>query len=209
MKIRLNLATRPYEDANKFYQRWLGGIGFLLVLALLLSWLSYQRYQEFGSLRTNLEASLRRNAELDGEKNKALNTLNKPEYTDTRDQAAFLNGVFLRKSFSWTQTMQDLEKIVPKNVQVVSLVPVLVATGEPNTASGYKLQVKMVVSGPRREDVITLLQNLEDSPHFADARLTAESDKDTEKKKEAQFDIVVEYVRSKKPANPNTPKGAL
>jgi type IV pilus assembly protein PilN len=209
MKIRLNLATHPYEDASKFYQRWLGSMGALFVLAIVLCWLSYQRYQEFGFLRANLETTLRINAELDAEKAKALNTLNQEVYRDTRDQAAFLNGVFLRKSFSWTQTMQDMESIVPKNVQVVSLSPTLVPTGDPKTNSGYKLEVKMEVSGVNREDVIVLLQNLEDSPHFADARLVAETDKDTEKKKEAQFNIVVEYVRNKQSTKNDAPKGAL
>jgi len=209
MKIRLNLATRPYEDSGKFYQRWLGGMGALFALAIVLSWLSYQRYQEFGTLRTSLESTLRSNAELDAEKTKALNTLNQEVYRDTRDQAAFLNGVFLRKSFSWTQTMQDLETIVPHNVQVMALSPVLTPNTEASTENGYKLQVKLQVSGANREDVIALLQNLEDSPHFADARLVAETDKDTEKKKEATFDIMVEYVRSKKQVNKDASKGAL
>jgi len=203
MKVRVNLATRPYEDATRFYTRWLGGIMFMLVLAILLSWLSWRRYQEFGSLRANLEATLLKNAQLQKDKDEQIRVFNLEKNTGTREQSEILNGVFLRKSFSWTQTMQDMESIVPENVQVISLQPKLVKVSNGDQPGIPQLQISIIITGARREDVITMLQRLEESPHFLDAELTSESGHETDKHAMTQFEISATYAPDKLNSKPD------
>ena len=52
--------------------------------------------------------------------------LNRPENRNTRDESQFLNELIERKSFSWTRVLENLEKVMPPRVHLVSISP---ATG--------------------------------------------------------------------------------
>jgi len=42
MRLNINLATRPYEDAREFWSRWGLGVGALGVVTLILIGLAVQ-----------------------------------------------------------------------------------------------------------------------------------------------------------------------
>jgi hypothetical protein len=62
-------------------------------------------------------------ASLDGERAKALATLNQPQNREVADQSAFLNNLFARKALSWTRVFTEMEKLMPANIHVVSMKP--------------------------------------------------------------------------------------
>ena len=41
-----------------------------------------------------------------------------------------MNALFLRKSFSWTAVMMDLETVLPSGVQVTSIEPQIASSGD-------------------------------------------------------------------------------
>ena len=84
--------------------------------------------------------------------------LNQPENRTTRDQSQFINELIERKSFSWTRVLEDLEKVMPPRVHLVSIHPEL---DEEN-----QLALKMVVAGDSRDRAIELAHRMEESRHF-------------------------------------------
>jgi type IV pilus assembly protein PilN len=81
-------------------------------------------------------------------------------------RAHFLNALFLRKSFSWTAVMMDLETVLPAGVQVTSI--------EPEPTSDGDVMIHLRVSGDR-DRAVQLVRNLERSKRFLAPRLTGEA----------------------------------
>jgi len=81
-------------------------------------------------------------------------------------RAHFLNAQFLRKSFSWTAVMMDLETVLPTGVQVTSI--------DPQTTPDGEVMIRLRVSGDRGR-AVQLVRNLERSKRFRAPRLTGEA----------------------------------
>ncbi len=167
MRLDINLATRPYEDAREFWTRWGLGVGLLGLLTLFLLGLTVNDWRKAGQDRrdiANLQAQI---AERDSERAKAQAVLDMPANRSTRDQSQFLNGLIQRKSFSWTRVFEDLEQVMPTNLHVVSLRPEL---NEQN-----QMQLDMRVAGDTRSAGYELVRRMEGSKHFQQAQLVSES----------------------------------
>src|SRR5678815_890150 len=125
MRLDINLATRPYEDARRFWLQWgtiVAAVGFLtliLVFSALSGWFSASKdRQTIRKLQKDI-------AERDAEKTKAETFLNLTQNRSTRDRSQFLNELIRRKAFSWTKVFEDLERLMPPRVHLVSIHPEL------------------------------------------------------------------------------------
>ena len=113
--------------------------------------------------------------------------LNLPQNRSTRDQSQFLNELIERKAFSWTRVLENLEKVMPPRVHLMSINPQL---DEDN-----QLGLKMTVAGDSRDRAIELARRMEESRRFSQTNIISErsqqssSSGDTE-----QFDIVAVYI---------------
>lgn len=167
MRLDINLASRPYEDARQFWIRWGSAVALIgiLTLALLAETVSSWIYAHKDQQTINRYEALI--AERDRERTSAEAVLNKPENRTTRDRSHFLNELIERKAFSWTQVFQDLERIMPARLHVVSLHPEL---DEEN-----QLQIKLTVAGESRDRALELVRQMEESPRFRQPRITAEN----------------------------------
>jgi len=187
MRLDINLASQPYEDARLFWMRWgtavaVGGLLTLLLLTLTITgWLNARRDHRAMAEKRDLIAQrdrIRSNAE---------EFLNRPENRSTRDTSQFLNQLIERKAFSWTRVLENLEKVMPPRVHVMSISPGL---DEDN-----QLALKMTVAGDSRDRAIELARRMEDSGRFAQTNIVQErttqsaTSGDTE-----QFDIAAIYV---------------
>jgi len=166
MRLDINLASQPYEDARKFWLRWGTALiaGSILTLALLSitisGWYHARRdHRKMSQLRADI-------AQRDRTREHAEEFLNRPENRTTRDQSQFLNELIERKSLSWTYVLEDLEKVMPPRVHLVSIRPEL---DEDN-----QLTLKMVVAGDSRDRALELAQRMEESRHFAQTYIEAE-----------------------------------
>jgi Tfp pilus assembly protein PilN len=102
----------------------------------------------------------------DQEKADAQALLNLPQNSSTRDRSQFLNDLFQRKAFSWTKAFEDLEKVMPPRLHVVSIHPELGPDNE--------LEVKLIVAGDTREHALDLVSKMEASQHFHDTYIEEE-----------------------------------
>jgi type IV pilus assembly protein PilN len=167
MRLDINLATRPYEDAREFWARWGLGVGLLGVLTLVLLGLTVRGWTNAGRDRHNIAQLQDQIAERDHERATAQTFLDMSVNRSTRDQSQFLNGLIQRKAFSWTRVFEDLERVMPSQLHVVSLRPEL---NEQN-----QMQLDMKVACDSRGAAVELVHRMEGSRHFQGAQLVSEA----------------------------------
>ena len=167
MRVDINLATRPYEDAKEFWARWGLGVGLLGLLTLVLIGLAVHGWVKAGRDRQSIRHLEQQIDERDRERADAEKFLAMDINRSTRDQSQFLNGLIQRKAFSWTRVFEDLERVMPASLHVVSL--------KPEFSDQNQLELEMKVAGDNRASAIELVHRMEGSTHFQGAQLASES----------------------------------
>jgi len=169
MRIDVNLASQKFEDSRQFYVRWGSALALFVVITAGLILLSWYNFKGTASDRKRIGDLQQKIAELDQKRKQAEDVLNRPENRDVRDQSRFWNDVIDQKSFSWTQLLSDLEKIMPDHAYVRSVQPTL--------TQDKKLQLKLMIDGEKRDDVNDLLSKMERSERFHSSILKSEDRK--------------------------------
>jgi len=139
----------------------------LALLTLVLLGLTIRGWVEAGRDRraiAQLEAQI---AEKDTERARAQAFLEMAANHSTRDQSQFLNGLIQRKQFSWTRVFEELERVMPNRLHVVSLRPEL---NEQN-----QVEVEMKVVGDTRAEAVELVHRMEGSKHFQGSHMVQEA----------------------------------
>jgi len=167
MRLNINLATHPYEDANSFYRRWGTGLAVLVLATLALMVVALHEWISTRSITKQIAGIQKQIDALDDTRNQARAILNRPENQGTRQRSNFVNGLIQIKSFSWTQVLADMERLVPTRVQLVSI--------KPELDKENQIQVTIVATGDYDKGV-ELLRNLEKSRYFREARLRQVND---------------------------------
>lgn len=184
MRLDINLATRPYEDAREFWSRWGIGVGALGVVTFVLLTFAVHGWVKAGRDRHTIRQLEQQIAERDREKAEAQAFLERDINRATRDQSQFLNGLIQRKAFSWTRVFEDLERVMPSNLHVVSL--------KPELNDQNQLQLEMKVAADNRAGAVDLVHRMEGSKHFLGAQLASEQS--LENGTGVTATIVAEYV---------------
>ena len=166
MRLDINLATHPYEDAREFWARWGLGVGLLGVLTLVLITLAVHGWVKAGRDRQSIRHLQQQIEEKDRERAQAQAFLELDINRSTRDQSQFLSGLIQRKAFSWTRVFEDLERVMPTSLHVVSL--------KPELSDQNQLELEMKVAGDNRASAIELVHRMEGSTHFQGAQLVQE-----------------------------------
>lgn len=166
MRLDINLATRLYEDAREFWTRWGLGVGVLGVLTLVLLGWATSGWTDAGRDRHNIALLQQQIAARDRERANDQAVLDLAANRSTRDQSQFLNGLIQRKAFSWTRVFEDLERVMPANLHVVSL--------RPELNDQNQMQLEMKLAGDTRAAAVELVHRMEGSKHFQAAQLVQE-----------------------------------
>jgi type IV pilus assembly protein PilN len=187
MRVDINLATRPYEDSGPLWLRWGGALAALGLFTLILLYSTISGWAAARKDRGLIEQRQQQIAARDLQKAKAEETLNLPANRGTRDRAQFLNDLFLRKAFSWTRVFEDLERVMPARLHVVSI--------HPDKAPDNQLQIKVVVAGESRDRALELVRKMESSQRFRQTQIEQESTQAGQTPGDnVQFDISALYV---------------
>ena len=187
MRVDINLASHPYEDAAPLWLRWGGALAAVAVLTLILLYSALSGWAAARNDRSLIEQREQQIAARDQQKVKAEETLNLPANRGTRDRAQFLNDLFLRKAFSWTKLFEDLEQVMPPRLHVVSI--------HPERTSDNLLEIKLVVAGESRDRALELVRKMESSQRFQQTQIEQESNGTGQTPGDnVQFDITAMYV---------------
>ena len=112
--------------------------------------------------------------------------LNLPQNRVTRDESQFLNELIERKAFSWTRVLENLEKVMPPRVHLMSISPQL--------DDDNQLGLKMTVAGDSRDRALELARRMEDSRRFSQTRVEAGHSEQSATGDTERFDIVALYI---------------
>jgi len=187
MRLDINLASQPYEDARQFWMRWgtaLMAVGLLTLVLLtmtLTGWVTASRDHKTMAQERDLIA------QRDQKRAEAERVLNLPENRTTRDESQVLNELIERKAFSWTLVLENLEKVMPTRLHLVAI--------NPELDEDKQLAMKMTVAGDSRERAIELARRMEESHRFTQTNILSEhymqstTNGDTE-----SFEIAAIYV---------------
>lgn len=186
MRLDINLASQPYEDAREFWMRWGTVVGALALVTLLLLTLDVSGFLNARRDRSAISQKKQLIGERDQIRANAESFLNKPENRTTRDESQFLNDLIERKAFSWTKVLESLEKVMPPRVHLVSISPEL---DEDN-----QLALKMTVAGDSRDRAVELTRRMEESRRFAQTRVTSERYVPSQTGDNVQVDMTALYV---------------
>ncbi|HLZ40028.1 MAG TPA: PilN domain-containing protein [Candidatus Sulfotelmatobacter sp.] len=192
MRLDINLASRPYEDARQFWMRWGTAVGAIGVLTLVLLTLDVTGWINARRDRIAIADKRAMIAERDQIRSQAEAFLNRPENHTTRDESQFLNELIERKSFSWTRVLENLEKVMPPRVHLVAISPQL--------DDDNQLALKMTVAGDSRDRAIELARRMEESRRFAQTTIVREAHMDSKGGDTEQFEIAAIYIPEQLPA---------
>jgi type IV pilus assembly protein PilN len=186
MRLDINLASQPYEDARQFWMRWGTAVGTVALLTLILLALDITGWVNARRDRAAIAQKRAMIADRDRLRADAERILNLPENRTTRDESQFLNQLIERKAFSWTRVLENLEKVMPPRVHLESISPQL---DEDN-----QLGLKMTVAGDSRDRALELARRMEDSRRFAQTRVEAGHAEQSQTGDTERFDIVAIYI---------------
>jgi Tfp pilus assembly protein PilN len=186
MRLDINLASQPYEDARQFWMRWGTAVGALALLTLVLLTLDVTGWVNARRDRTAIAEKNAMIADRDRLRAEAERVLNLPQNRTTRDESQFLNQLIERKAFSWTKVLESLEKVMPPHVHLESISPQL---DEDN-----QLGLKMTVAGDSRDRALELARRMEESQRFSQTRVEGGSAQVSPNGDTERFDIVATYI---------------
>jgi type IV pilus assembly protein PilN len=186
MRLDINLASQPYEDARQFWMRWGTAVGAFGLLTLILLTLDITGWVNARRDRATISQEKAMIARRDEARANAERILNQPQNRTTRDESQFLNELIERKAFSWTRVLENLEKVMPPRVHVVAI--------DPELDEDNQLALKMRVAGDSRDRAIELARRMEASRRFAQTAITTESHTQSQTGDTEQFDIVAIYI---------------
>jgi type IV pilus assembly protein PilN len=203
MRIRLNLATRPFADVGPAMKRLRIAMGVLVAVALVLvlGLRHFDKRAEAARARAHsLDGQI---AQIENERDSYRALMRQPANALLLQQAGTLNRLFDEKSFSWTLAMEDLETVLPGGVQVSTL--------EPARAKDGHITLHLRVIGPR-DKAVDLVRNLEHSKRFLSPRIVGENAETTgapgqklepvSESSKVDFELLAEY----NPASPEERK---
>ena len=188
MRTTINLASQPFEDAQRFVRQWTLTLGLVGVLTLVLVVGAVLRLRSWSVEERRIHDLQAQLAQGDREIGQAQAFLNRPENRDTRDKSLILNDLIARKAFSWTEVFSDLERIMPPHLHVVSIRPELTPDNQ--------LALRMMVAGESRERALELVRHMEQSPRFRQPQIVAEAreEQPQDPGDRVQFDITALYA---------------
>jgi type IV pilus assembly protein PilN len=166
MRILINLATRPFIELRAVFLRLRMVMGVLLLVAIALGLWAHVLQQQLNRATAQMDRLRDQTTAAQQERTRSEARMRQPANAAVLDRAHFLNGLFLRKSFSWTAVMMDLETVLPTGVQVTSI--------EPQPTPEGDVVIRLRVSG-ERDRAVQLVRNLEHSRRFLQPRLSGES----------------------------------
>jgi type IV pilus assembly protein PilN len=166
MRITVNLATRPFVELRPFFLRLRILMGVLAVVCIVAVVVAHIEQKKLDVATAQMDQLHAKTVAAQLEKQRNEQRMRQPANAEVLDRAHFLNALFLRKSFSWTAVMMDLETVLPVGVQVTSIEPAVTAEGD--------VIIRLRVSGDR-DKAVQLVRNLERSKRFLQPRLTGEA----------------------------------
>ncbi len=197
MRLDINLASQKFEDVRRFYVRWGAALAALAFLTVLLATLSYLKYSSSTAAARQTTAVQQKIDALEKERSQLAAIENRPENRDVIQQKKFWNTQIAKRSFSWTQLLNDMQKIMPRRAFLDSV--------QPELTPDNRLKLRLTVTGEQKQDTRELMERMEDSARFHSTRPVNDSiEKDAKQGSPPRYKLEMEtfYTPTGPPLSP-------
>ncbi len=165
LRVPLNLASKPFFNNRRFYAAslLLGLVFVVLSAANLFLYLAHRSQ----SLRLNRELA-EQTAEagrLEQEQQEIWARLQRPETEDFLNLVDYLNPLIAQRTFSWTRFLNQMENLVPHQLQIVAITPRIAES---------EIVVEIYCNARSGADYIEFISRLESDPDFYQVNLMTE-----------------------------------
>jgi type IV pilus assembly protein PilN len=167
MRLDINLASQKFEDVRKFFLQWGVALAILAVLAGLFGGLAYRKHDQMIRAQQETRDLEKQIADLQANRDKALAIDNLPENRDVTLQKKYWNTQLARRSLSWTQLINELQKIMPNRAYLNSV--------QPELTPDNRVKLKLVITGEKPENARELQRKMETSSRFRGPWIASEN----------------------------------
>jgi Tfp pilus assembly protein PilN len=106
-------------------------------------------------------------ARIEREQAKLDAAMRQPGNEEVLDRSVMFNGLIRRKAISWTMIFEDIEKVLPPNVRVMSI--------RPQMNSRNQVLLDLVVAASAPDSVMQFVANLEGSNAFSQTVMSGQA----------------------------------
>lgn len=164
MRIPLNLATQPFRrDRPVLIASALVAILLLGSLGVLTS-LAMSDRRQVNETRVVLRRINAQIARVEREQGKLDAAMRQPGNEEVLDRSVLFNALIRRKAISWTMIFEDIEKVLPPTVRVMSIRPLM------NARNQVTLDLVVATSSP--DSAMQFVANLEGSNAFSQTAMS-------------------------------------
>lgn len=167
MRVNINLASQKYEAVKQFYVRWGTAIAFTSVLTVLLIILAWFNYTGSVTSSARIRELQQKITSLEKERAQAQIISSRPENHDVNAQKNYWNKQITRRSFSWTQLFNDLQRIMPPRAFVSSV--------HPEITPDNRVKLMLTIRADKHDNALELVQKMEKSQRFRNPLIDSDS----------------------------------
>jgi type IV pilus assembly protein PilN len=186
--LDFNFASKPFEDIRRYF------ILIIFLIAVLVIFTGFNIYT-FINYRKNASEMLPETKFLEEKKSKLeLNIkqnkaeLDKSDFLALKKEAGELNKLIEQRTFSWTKLLNNLEKTIPPELQVISIKP---KTDEND------IRITISVKAVDYNGILKFIKNMESSKYFSDVYPVFEDTQSKGSAREIIADFVFKYDQNK------------
>ena len=165
MIIRSNLATSPIRN----YSVFLLGCILLAVAVILFTFFnltslknSYTKNERLKKTIAEQQTQLQNLQQKKSDLQRKIDGIKTPQFIS---ETEFMNNAIKRRVFSWTALFDHFEEMLPPNVKMISITPMV---------SEQNIAINMEMAAQNLPDMLTLVRALERDAQFSDVTLKTE-----------------------------------
>ena len=167
MRVNINLASQKYEDVRRFHVLWgsviAGTAGLTVLLLVFAAW----NYADSSQVKQRIKEKEQKIATLERERASAQAVANLPQNRGITEQKNYWNGQIAKRSLSWTQLFNDLQRIMPPRAYLNAV--------HPEITLDHRLKLQLVIISDKHDGALELVKKMEKSERFSGPSIGNES----------------------------------
>jgi Tfp pilus assembly protein PilN len=189
----INLASQPFGRERAETALLTAICSVLLLSFCVFMALFIQERSQASALRKTIAHESRTLATFQRQQNQFQAIIARPSNADVFSKSVFYNQLIARRAVSWTKVFEDLQKVMPSNIQLVALRLPQVAAEE--VGGQNHVELDMLVGAQQPQAIRTLLTQLGSSSLFGPANISSQQPP-TQNDPLYRYRLSVPYVQS-------------
>ncbi len=181
-----NLASRPFMNTRPVWLLTALASAIAIVLLAVDVHLYYSGSRKMNELLAQRDQLIARQGELDQKVRRDVASLSHVPWKALDSRVVRLNGILDGHAFSWLTLLDDLGRVLPRQVRLYQVAPTITKEG---------IQLSLRGTARTRAAMIQMLQNMIADPHFFNPLPRSESTPEASKSAGYDFMLRVGYQR--------------